>query len=199
MVENIQGAWFYKGNKLNIYAAVDFAYSLSKSADYTAIVVVGVDSNKNYYVLDIERFKSNKTQDYYKKVKTLHSKWYFKKINAEVTAAQSVIVEGIKDYVKKDGLRLSVKEYRPSKAEGRKEQRIGAILEPLYEEMQIWHREGGWTMVLEDELVLSRPQTDDIKDALASAVSISVAPRQSMMNMVDEMRKKVSSSRFGGY
>ena len=120
MVENIQGAWFYKGNKLNIYAAVDFAYSLSKSADYTAIVVVGVDSNKNYYVLDIERFKSNKTQDYYKKVKTLHSKWYFKKINAEVTAAQSVIVEGIKDYVKKDGLRLSVKEYRPSKAEGGK-------------------------------------------------------------------------------
>ena len=37
------GKWFYKTNRLNIFASVDFAFSLSKRADYTSIVVIGVD------------------------------------------------------------------------------------------------------------------------------------------------------------
>ena len=36
------GNWFYGDKRLNIYAAVDFAYSLSNAADYTAIVVIGI-------------------------------------------------------------------------------------------------------------------------------------------------------------
>lgn len=46
--------WFYNGKKLNIYAAVDFAYSLERSADWTAIVVIGVDWENNIFVLDID-------------------------------------------------------------------------------------------------------------------------------------------------
>lgn len=192
--------WTYNGNRLNVYAAVDFAFSLSKDSDYTAIVVIGVDSDFNVYVLDIDRFKSIRTIDYFKHIKTLLAKWGFKKLQAEVTVAQKVIVEDIKSYVRKDGLRLSVVEYRPSKAEGSKEQRIAAALEHRYENYQVWHFEGGWTQVLEDELVQARPAHDDIKDALASAVTIAVPPARSTRDkMQDFISLGGGSSRFGGF
>ena len=149
---------------------------MNKQADWTAIVVIGVDFESNIYILDIDRFKTDKTIEYFKHVAALHSKWNFKKLHAEVTAAQKVIVESIKSYIKKNGTTLSVIEYRPSKQEGSKEERIAAALEPKYDDYQVWHFEGGWTAVLEDELIKARPDHDDIKDALASAVSIAVNP-----------------------
>src|SRR3546814_1104932 len=41
------GRWFMNGKRLNVYASVDFAYSLKKTADYTAIVVIGIDSARD--------------------------------------------------------------------------------------------------------------------------------------------------------
>lgn len=192
--------WYYNGNRLNVYAAVDFAYSLANAADYTAIVVIGVDSDSNIYVLDIDRFKSFKTYEYFQHIQALHSKWNFKKLQAEVTAAQKTIVESIKDFVRKSGMRLSVVEFRPSKVEGSKEERIASVLEHRYENYQMWHFEGGWTSVLEDELILSRPAHDDIKDALASAVSIAVAPARSGAKVIAELfGGSKRKSRFGGF
>lgn len=192
--------WYYNNSKLNVYAAVDFAYSLERKADYTCIVVIGVDWENNIYVLDIDRFKSDKAIEYFRHIKALHHKWNFKKIQAEITAAQKVIVESIKDYVRKDGMRLKVDEFRPSKREGSKEERIAAVLEHRYEELDVWHFEGGWTAVLEDELILARPPHDDIKDALAAAVSIAVKPSRGMGNkMQDFMSAITGGPRFGGY
>ena len=192
--------WAYNGNKLNIYASVDFAYSLGTKADYTAIVVIGIDHEGNIYVLDIDRFKSYKTIEYFQHIAQLHSKWRFKKILAEVVAAQKTIAESIKEYIKERGMRLKVEEFRPSKSEGSKEQRIAAVLEHRYENLEVWHREGGWTTVLEDELILSRPPHDDIKDALAAAVSIAVRPSQTITDkMKDFLSQSKPASRFGGY
>ena len=145
---------------------------MSARADYTAIVVIGVDSEDNIYVLDIDRFKSYKTYEYFQHIRDLHSKWNFKKIQAEITAAQKTISESIQEFVRKDGLRLKVEEFRPTKKEGSKEERIAAVLEHRYEAQDVWHREGGWTGILEDELVMSRPAHDDIKDALSNGPSI---------------------------
>tara|TARA_R110000851_G_scaffold258264_1_gene410705 strand:- start:18842 stop:20440 length:1599 start_codon:yes stop_codon:yes gene_type:complete len=193
------GYWQYNGKRLNVYAAVDFAYSLSARADYTAIVVVGVDSDDNIYVLDIDRFKSYKTIEYFQHIRDLHSKWGFKKIQAEITAAQKTISESIKDFVRKDGLRLKVEEFRPTKKEGSKEERIAAVLEHRYEDLDVWHREGGWTPTLEDELIMSRPPHDDIKDALAAAVSIAIKPARSISDtMKDFMTSGKPKTRFGG-
>ncbi len=195
-------SWYYAGRRLNIYAAIDFAFSLRKQADYTAIVVIGMDCDKRIYVLDIDRFKSFKTLEYFQHIAVLHSKWGFKKLQAEVTVAQKTIVESIKDHVRKDGLRLSVDEYRPSKAEGSKEERIAAALEHRYENLEVWHNEGGWTPVLEDELILARPRHDDIKDAMASAVSIAIAPARSRSEALSSFfpsQKTNIQSRFGGF
>ena len=193
--------WKYKGKKLNVYAAVDFAFSLSRQADWTAIVVIGIDSDSNIYVLDIDRFKSGRTIEYYKAIAKLHSKWNFRKIQAEVNVAQAVIVGDIKDHVKREGLSLSIEEYRPSRVEGNKEERIAAVLDYRYENYEVWHFEGGWTQVLEDELVLARPEHDDIKDSLAGAVSIAIAPKVSSGESIAAMlarNKTRLQSRFGG-
>lgn len=191
--------WMFKGKALNIYAAVDFAFSLSKAADYTAIVVIGVDSEGNVYVLDIDRFKSDKTAEYFKHISELHSKWHFRKLRAEVTVAQQIIVNDIKDMIKRQGMTISVDEYRPSRHEGAKEERIAAALEHRYDNHQMWHYEGGWTNILEEELVQARPAHDDCKDALASAVGIAIPPAKTRKIDPREFGMyKQKRSRFGG-
>lgn len=195
------GNWFFKGRRLNTYAAVDFAFSLNKNADFTAIVVIGIDCDGNIYVLDIDRFKTDKTIEYFKHVVSLHSKWHFRKLRAEVTVAQQIIVNDIKDYIKQEGMRLSVEEYRPNRTEGSKEERMAATLEHRYENQLVWHYEGGYTPVLEEELVQARPAHDDVKDALTSVIAIAVRPKSSrtkedLLGLFDEKVKV--HSRFGG-
>lgn len=193
-----RGRWEYNGRKLNVYAAVDFAFSLSKAADFTAIVVVGIDWEGNYYVLDMDRFKTDRTKDYFDHIKALHAKWKFNKLRAEVTVAQKVIVNAIKDYVKEDGMILPVEEYRPTRAEGNKEERIAAALEHLYDNNKIWHCDGGWTKTLEEELIMARPPHDDLKDALASAVNIAVKPGRPQKKELPPGLQSGKRNRFGG-
>lgn len=196
---SFDGQWHYKDKRLNVYAAVDFAFSLSKSADFTSIVVIGIDSDSNIYVLDIDRFKTDRTLEYFKHIAALHSRWHFRKLRAEVTVAQQIIVNDIKDYIKKEGMSISVDEYRPSRHEGSKEERIAAALEPRYENLQMWHYEGGYTMVLEEELMQARPAHDDVKDSLASAVAIAVKPSQKRSGEFFKKSNRLPThSRFGG-
>lgn len=196
-LKQTNGYWFYKGNKLNVYASIDFAFSLSKKSDYTAIVVIGIDADGYIYILDIDHFKSDRIGEYFSRISSLHSKWEFNKLRAEVTVAQAVIVRDLKDKMREEGLRLSIDEFRPTRNEGTKQERIAAALEHKYDNQTIWHFKGGYIDVLEEELVLARPAHDDIKDALASAVEIAVKPKsrresQNQSNVVQ------FSSRFGG-
>lgn len=191
------GDWYYKRNRLNVYASIDFAYSLSKKSDSTAIVVIGIDSEGFIYILDIDHFKSDKISEYFSRVASLHSKWEFKKLRAEVTVAQAVIVRDLKDKLREEGLRLSIDEYRPTRNEGNKQERIAAALEHRYDNQSIWHFKGGYIDVLEEELVLARPAHDDIKDALASAVEIAIKPKQRREGM-DRPNVIQFAPRFGG-
>lgn len=192
------GNWFFKGNRLNVYAAIDFAFSINKRSDSTAIVVIGIDADSNIYVLDISVFKSDKISIYFKNIAELHSKWEFRLLRAETTVAQAVIVRDLKDTLREEGLRLSIEEYRPTRNEGTKAERIASALEHRYDNLQIWHHVGGYIDVLEEELVLARPAHDDIKDALASAVSIAIKPKKSRQDNERDNKYIPTHSRFGG-
>lgn len=197
-LDNKQGLWYYNRNRINVYAAIDFAYSLKKKADFTAIVVIGIDCNHNIYVLDIDRFKTDKISTYFERIRDLYVKWGFRKLRAEVTSAQSVVVKQLKDnYFQPNGLAVSVDEFRPNRHQGSKEERMEAILSPRYENMSIWHFKGGNNEELEDELVVSNPAHDDVKDALASAVEIAVPPAREHRNR-ERTRRVQFNSRFGG-
>lgn len=189
----------YYGNvRLNVFAAVDFAYSLGKKRDFTCIVVVGVDPRNNYYVLDIERFQTDKIKDYFDKILQLHQKWGFRKIRAETVAAQKIIVRDLKEnYIKPFGLALSVDEHTPTARSGSKEERIAATLYPRYENLQMWHYKGGNCELLEEELVLQHPPHDDIKDALTMCIDICVPPTFESISTKSGF-EGMYHSRFGG-
>lgn len=197
-LKNEGGRWYFNGNPLNVYAAMDFAFSLKKKADYTALVVVGIDSSHNIYILDIDRFKSDRISDYFQSILRAYQKWEFKKIRCEVTVAQQVIVRDLKEnYIRPHGLNLVVDEHRPTRHEGSKEERVAATLEPKYDNMQMWHYKDGNIAALEEELMLAKPAHDDIKDALTAAIDIAVAPT-SRRSQNTEKSNVVYHSRFGG-
>lgn len=194
------GYWHFKDRKLNIFASIDFAFSTRQKADFTSIVVVGVDFENNIYVLDIDRFKTNKISEYFDHILVLYNEWNFRKLRAEIVSAQKVIVQDLKDnYIKTYGLTLSIDEHAPNRHKGTKEERMEAALQPRYANGQMWHQRGGNWNVLEDELISQNPQHDDIKDSLASCIEILIKP--SMKNDgidrgIDTL--KLFNPRFGG-
>lgn len=191
------GVWTVNGKRINVYAAIDFAYSITKKSDYTALVVLGIDDQSSIYVLDIQRIKTDKISDYYKLVLQGHVKWDFRKLRAEITAAQKAIVRELKyAYLQPNGVALSIDEHTPSRHEGTKEERILTILQPRYENQQIWHYQGGECQTLEEELVLTRPPHDDVKDAFASAIEIAIPPSRGFgITRIDNV---IYNQRFGG-
>jgi hypothetical protein len=194
-----QGRWFYGTKRLNVFAAVDFAFSLKRKADYTAIVVVGVDPDHNYYVLEVERFKTDKISEYFERILKLHQKWDFRKIRAEVTAAQQVIVNDLKqNYIRVHGLALSVEDFKPTRHMGTKEERVEAILQPRYHNRQVWHYQGGNCQILEEELVLTNPAHDDVKDCLATCIDSCIAPSGAALRNSYSSSNIISHSKFGG-
>jgi phage terminase large subunit-like protein len=79
-----------KRKGLNVYVLVDLAISKKKSADYTAIVVVGINSDNHWFILDIiyGRFNPDETID---NIFKMVSKWKPQKVGIEKVAFQQVI------------------------------------------------------------------------------------------------------------
>ena len=193
------GKWFFKGDRLNVVASVDFAFTTNRTSDYTAIVVVGVNGKGDYLVLDIDRFKTDKPSEQFGRIIKMYEKWGFRKLRAEVTAAQQAIVNDLKEnYIRPLGLSFSVEEFRPSRFMGAKEERIMASLEPKYNNHQVWHYPGGNCQILEEELLFANPAHDDVKDALASAIDIAVQPLNIYKMYKDNQGVFTYNKRFGG-
>ena len=196
------GFWYYKSRKLNVYAYMDFAYSLSKRADWTCIVVFGIDWEFNVYVLDIVRFKTLKTATYFSNFKDMLIKWEFSRLRAEVSLAQAVIVQSLKTKAVEEGIHCKIDDHRPNKSDGAKKERIDAALVPRYEESKIYHYKGGLCTYLEEEILLDNPEHDDISDTLAAGLSSEHVRKPRRPSREAEQRNAASSvqyhSRFGG-
>jgi hypothetical protein len=196
-IKKDNGWVWYKDRRLNVFAAMDFAYSLSKKADFTCITVIGVDQDHNYYVLDIDRFKTNQISVYFSHLLPMYEKWGFRKIRLEVTAAQAMIAQDLKDnYIRNYGLALSVDEHSPKLKS--KEERIEAALQSKYANKQFWHFVGGNCELLEEELILQRPPHDDLKDCLASCVEVAVPPAKMSASKNLIVNENYYHPRFGG-
>ena len=154
--------------------------------------------------MDIFRFKTKRIKIYFDNLLTALIKWEFNKLRAEVTAAQAVIAQSLKELITDEGMHCKVHEHRPTRHDGDKEERMAAALDPKYEGKKVYHFKGGLCAILEEELLLDNPEHDDIKDALASLLSADYIrkprrPRddESSGNMSVLSRLKFNS-RFGG-
>jgi phage terminase large subunit-like protein len=157
------------------------------------IVVVGVDEDGFIYVLELDRFRTKSIREMYEHAERLHRKWHFLRLTAEVTAAQQLVVNQMKDYMRQVNLPMAIDEHRPTKD---KAERIHAALSPRYENKSIWHYKGGNCQVLEEELKMKHPEHDDCKDALAAVVERAYGPVKSRLRSRD--RKVIYNTRFGG-
>lgn len=191
----------YKNNKLNVFCAMDVAWSDSNLADYTAIAVIGLDHDGFIYVLDLDRFKTTKFHVYYDAAVSLQAKWGFRRMKVESNAGGKLVAQEIENLVRRNGGNLVIDCQHSSGNMGKKQERWAAILEPKYESKSIYHFKGGLMSIYEEELMSSRPRHDDIKDAVCMAIEISKAPSGSKkLTLKDKENNNVVylNKRFGG-
>jgi len=196
-VEYTEGKFTYRGRSLNIFAAMDVAWTENKTSDYTAIGVIGIDYENNIYVLDLDRFMTSDFNVYYEHVAALHQKWSFRKIRVESNAGGHFVANEVKRLVKQNGGNLLVDPKATTPNSGKKEERHHAILIPRVKNGNVFFYKGGVTAIAIEEIVLERPPHDDLKDVLTECIEIAKAPSRPIEsgNVIRNVR---FNKRFGG-
>lgn len=188
---------YYNRQYLRVYCAMDVAWTDKDTSDFTAIAVIGIDKDGYIYVLDVDRFKTTDFLEYYERVQQLQLIWKFRRMLVETNAGGYLVAQEIEKFVRRNGGSLVV-DRRPSTGRlGSKEERWASVLEPRYDSKSVFHKRGGLTQVLEEELVAARPKNDDLKDALCAAISIAVPP-MGAYEVNDVNYDNVVAGRFGG-
>lgn len=159
-----------RGAILNKFLLIDPALSLSKDADYTAMVVIGVDQYNNIYILDIVRARFS-PNDIINEIFRLREKHDLVDIGIETIAFQKALAYILRedDRFKRRPFRIT--ELKPN--ERSKDVRIKG-LQPFYENGKVFHSKHlANNIYLEDELIrFPRSTHDDVLDALAYAPDI---------------------------
>jgi predicted phage terminase large subunit-like protein len=151
---------------------IDPAISTEKEADYTAMVVVGVDEFGLVYILDIVRDRLS-PNELINEVFRLASIYSPIKIGIEDVAFQKSLQYSLNEEMNRQNRYLPIQPLRPA---GRnKDQRIRG-LQPLYANGRILHsKHVNKIEFLEDELLrFPRGKHDDIIDALSYMLDIPV-------------------------
>lgn len=197
------GDWYYKESKLNIFVAMDVAGTGwsergGQAADYTAIAVIGVDSDNNIYILDLDQFKTSDFNEYYKKVLDLQMYWGFRKLTVETNSIGKQVKMALENLAYENGNRLIVEGVSKSWVSGSKQERHAAILEPRYKQNKVWHYKGGYIPELEEQIILARPRHDDLEDAVCIAMEAARPPAKGYGALQKQTPNVVYHPRFGG-
>ncbi len=150
--------------KCNIFIAVDLAISEKKSADYTAIPVVGVNSDNQWFILDCVygRFDPSTTIDH---IFNLVRRWHPIIVGIEKVAFQRALIHFV---MKEMPIRNTFFCIQQLEAEKQKELRIKA-LQPRFKAKTVWlPQKASWLDEMETELLrFPKCLHDDLIDALA--------------------------------
>ena len=173
-----QGQWYYGTKRLHINCGVDLAFTegagLKKvKRDFTAIAVTAWDEDGYLYILDLDRFQTDRAEVYYSHLLDMHKYWGFREATVETNMGGKVIANFIQDEIRRDGGSLVIKHQHKNQTSGSKEERNSQLLEPLYRSKSVYHTRGKYMRLLEEELKLSKPPHDDLKDSVYIAVSTS--------------------------
>lgn len=165
-----------RGKFFNYFCLIDPAISTAKDADYTAMVIIGVDEFSNIYVRDITRARLLPNQ-IIEEIFRLRDKWHLTDVAMEQVAFQKVLGYSLREDIRFKQKPFHITELKPN--ERTKDQRIKG-LQPLYENGKIFHDKAlSNNIYLEDELVrFPRSSHDDIIDALAYAPDIIYPAKQ---------------------
>lgn len=168
------------GVELNKFMAIDPAISEKSYADYSAIVVVGVDKDDSWYILDVWRDQVQ-PNELINQIFYMDDKWKPISIGLETTAYQRVLQYAIINEMKVRGKYLAIKELKHAGKSGEsKDDRIKS-LQPRFEVGNVFLPERStnkYVEFLEDELArFPRGAHDDLIDAMASLNELAFAKR----------------------
>lgn len=154
-----------RGVELNKYLLIDPAISLEKSADFTAMVTVGIDRYSNMYVLDIVR-RRMLADDIIKEIFYQYERWHHNAIGLEEVAFQRTLRYSLQKEMETRKRFLNIIELKPHARS--KDQRIKG-LQPLYANGKVLHNADlVFNIYLEDELIrFPKGKHDDLIDALS--------------------------------
>ncbi len=179
---------FIDGKPINWFLMVDPAISQEKTADYTAMVVAGMDGERNIYIKDIVRARMMPSE-IIDNIFRLYETHNPQAVGVESVAYQKTLIYSLNDRMKERGWWIPLKEVKRSNQS--KEVRIKG-LQPFYEFGHIFHlKECPYIDDLEYELLhFPRGQTDDMIDALADILEIGYQPMGRQVKDSEETRKK---------
>jgi len=163
--------------RLNVFMSIDPAISIRAAADFSAIVVIGVDEMFNVYILDIFRGKVE-PRDLINQTFTMVDRWNPRLVGVETVSFQDILRTNLIEEQKIRGKYLPLYPLKRNTRES-KDDRI-LLLQPKYQTHSIFHPlNHTHTLDLENELMrFPKGKHDDIIDALADAVSISNPTRK---------------------
>lgn len=166
---------------INVFMGVDPASSTSANADFTAIVAVGVDRDKNRYVLPYFRGRVTPlvVAD---KVIELYNKYKPERTRIETVGYQEMLREYVREKSMEQGISISGLESKET-PRGAKSNRIESM-QPYFKTNKIFILQ---TMKeLEDELLLyPRSKHDDLLDALYYACKMNFIPDEKQAPLTD--------------
>ena len=159
--------------RCNVYIACDLAISEEKKADFTSLIVVGIDKDNFWYVLDCVygHFDPSKTMD---NIFSLVSRWRPMKVGIEKVAYQKALIHFIEKEKIRRNIMFSTQELEADK---QKEIRIMA-LQPRFKAKQVYFPEySDYLTELETELLMfPKCLHDDLVDSLAYIPQMATQP-----------------------
>jgi len=200
LLENKSGKWHYADKPLKLNAGMDLAFSEGSGnkrvkRDYTAIAVTAFDSEGYLYILDLRRFQTAQAETYYTHLKELWDYWSFPEVTVETNVGGKVIANFLTASLRQDGVPLIVNHQHKNQMSQSKEERNLQLFNSLYKTKSVYHTKGGYTKDFEEELRLTRPPHDDLKDAVFMAVSTGKRAAKSRPSI--RSSNVVNISRFG--
>jgi len=165
-----------RGKNLTKIMTIDPAISLEKGADYTAMIVCGVDEWSNIFILDIWRARVQPAQ-LIGKIFEMAETWHPNHIGLETVAYQKALAYSLREEMNKRHRYLPISEIQPH--ERSKDLRIQG-LQPLYYNKKVFHyKENPFNYYFEAELKeYPRNQHDDMIDAFSYALDFIHPPRK---------------------
>ena len=157
---------------LNIFAVCDPAVSQKQDADESSIIIVGVDTDNNWWILET-RSGQWTTQELIENLFAVHAQWKPITMTLEVIGQAQGIMLPIHDEEDRRKVYLPLVEITV-RDHIRKEIRIRSVLQPRFERGKVFIKRDMYD--LEEQIIhFPRSKRDDMIDALTDVEDISFA------------------------
>jgi|TARA_R100000479_G_scaffold35788_2_gene15853 phage terminase large subunit-like protein len=175
---------------VNVYIGVDLAYEANESSDFQVIMIIGIDSNRNIYVLDYMR-EHMPLYDMPEQILEYAREYApVKRVNVEHVGAQGIIKDAVNKMSGNErkvapGIALGV---RPPSGI-KKEDRLESLLAPLVNRGKM-HIKRSHTHLVDEMFQFPKGKNDDTLDGLWYAVNNARPPVSKRFDAIDFIENK---------